>query len=247
MCLNDESKRIQSLASLFFSELSKRSNNPVYNLLGDVISFLSRDEDNIAAVSVNSSSASLVAHRKLTENEFQTTMTFLLSFVKKDKQADSLLERLVLRMGITVGLMQRRYLAFCISLLPITEKGVKKMTELIRHIKDSLVDDTISEYFKTCISRVKKTFVKGVAEEVNTVLDEFEKAVSQIRGDDELMGKGNDDKMELVGTEDSKDEATAATRPVADENKPIHTDKKSKASSKGKSPRRNKVFILFEY
>ena len=48
------------------------------------------------------------------------------------RQADSLLERLVVRMGITSGHQQRRYLAFCISLLPITEKGVKKMIELMR-------------------------------------------------------------------------------------------------------------------
>lgn len=87
MCLNDKSDRVRGLAALFFSELSKRSNNPVYNLLGDVISFLSRDEDNIAAVSLDSAPgiASAVAHRKLTQPEFQSTMTFLLSFVKKDK------------------------------------------------------------------------------------------------------------------------------------------------------------------
>jgi hypothetical protein len=35
-------------------------------------------------------------------------------------------------MGVTPGLQQRRSLAFCVSLLPITEKGVKKMTELIK-------------------------------------------------------------------------------------------------------------------
>ena len=87
MCLNDKSERVCGLAALFFSELSKRSNNPVYNLLGDVISFLSRDEDNIAAVSLDLApgAASAIAHRKLTQKEFESTMTFLLSFVKKDK------------------------------------------------------------------------------------------------------------------------------------------------------------------
>ena len=82
MCLNDECGRIRSLASLFFSELSKRSNNPVYNLLGDIISFLSRDEDSIATVESN---PVMCQHRKLTQAEFQSTMSFLLSFVKKDK------------------------------------------------------------------------------------------------------------------------------------------------------------------
>lgn len=82
MCLNDESDLVRGLASLFFSELSKRSNNPVYNLLGDVISFLSRDEGAVASLAAE---GPVAAHRKLSQAEFQTTMTFLLSFVKKDK------------------------------------------------------------------------------------------------------------------------------------------------------------------
>lgn len=95
----------------------------------------------------------------------------------------------MVRMGITAGQQQRRHLAFCISLLPITEKGVKKMIELIRHIKDSLTDDVISDCFKTCISRVKKSFVKGVAGEVNAILEEFEAAVGAIRGESDLLGE----------------------------------------------------------
>ncbi len=48
------------------------------------------------------------------------------------RQADTLLERLLVRMGMTSGLKQRRNLAFCISELTVTEKGVKKMIELIK-------------------------------------------------------------------------------------------------------------------
>jgi len=42
-------------------------------------------------------------------------MTFLLKFVGKDKQADSLLERLLVRIGMAAELTQKRNLAFCIS------------------------------------------------------------------------------------------------------------------------------------
>lgn len=41
--LQDKNARIRDLSKLFFSELAKRSNNPVYNLLGDIIGQLSRD------------------------------------------------------------------------------------------------------------------------------------------------------------------------------------------------------------
>ena len=85
MCLNDENDKVKGLASLFFTELSKRSNNPVYNLLGDVISFLSRSESDVSVI--NNSENSGHSIRTLTQNEFQSTMTFLLSFVKKDRYA----------------------------------------------------------------------------------------------------------------------------------------------------------------
>lgn len=48
------------------------------------------------------------------------------------RQADTLLERLLLRMSMAPSLRQRRNLAFCISELSVTEKGVKKMIELIK-------------------------------------------------------------------------------------------------------------------
>ena len=41
MCIGDSSDVIQDLARLLFTELSKRSNNPIYNLMGDIIGKLS--------------------------------------------------------------------------------------------------------------------------------------------------------------------------------------------------------------
>mmetsp|Transcript_8464 Transcript_8464/g.12624 ORF Transcript_8464/g.12624 Transcript_8464/m.12624 type:complete len:1331 (-) Transcript_8464:69-4061(-) len=186
MCLVDESDKIQSLARLFFTELSKRSNNPVYNLLGDVIGNLSRDGavendvvDSIEGAVVEEAIAGVVhEHRPLTTEEFQTTMQFLLSFVTKDKQADSLLERLLMRITAAHSMKQKRNLAYCISRLPITDKGVKRMTELLRQMKDSLLDKTILESFRQVVSKAKKT-VKGAVDvkEAAAEFDEFVTAV----------------------------------------------------------------------
>ena len=129
MCLNDSSDEIRSLAELFFNELSKRSNNPVYNLLGDIIGNLSRDESE----SREGMLAAAQGHRELTQEEFQRTMNFLLSFVKKDKQADSLLERLLIRMSTAHSMKQKRYLAYCVSQIPMTEKGLRKLTEILKY------------------------------------------------------------------------------------------------------------------
>ena len=98
--LNDDCEHIRELAKLFFVKLSERSNNPVYNLLGDIISIFSQDttttssspsssssssssgddQDNTTA-SVHSNSISI----HLSREQFETTMHFLLSFVQKDK------------------------------------------------------------------------------------------------------------------------------------------------------------------
>ena len=38
LCLEDDDSGIRDLAHLFFSELSRKTNNPIYNALPDVIS-----------------------------------------------------------------------------------------------------------------------------------------------------------------------------------------------------------------
>ena len=100
MCLVDSCEKIQSLTQLFFTELSKRSNNPVYNLLGDIIGNLSRedfvksddvaddDNNNVQLTQENRKKEIIptaIDRRQISQKEFQETMNFLLSFVTKDK------------------------------------------------------------------------------------------------------------------------------------------------------------------
>ena len=105
LCLSDDDDHIRALAALLFRKLAERSNNPVYNLLGDIIGTLSSHAaaiedttDTPLTVNDEKSSTEVVAEVKsvkLTPAQFKTTMIFLLSFVKKDKQADGLMERLM--------------------------------------------------------------------------------------------------------------------------------------------------------
>jgi hypothetical protein len=84
-----------------------------------------------------------------------------------------------------------------------------------RHIKDSLTDDNICECFKTCLSRVKKSFQKGVASEVNAVLDEFEAAVAQIRGEKQLE-EGDSNKEEGCVNSTENESVDELTRDLAE-------------------------------
>jgi condensin complex subunit 1 len=157
MALNDTESRIRDLARLFFIKLSERSNNPVFNLLGDIISHFSRDdicEDSSAAESQLPSTLVMPA---LSEEAFQQTMHFLLSFVQKEKHADMLLERLLIRLGAAETIRQRRYLGYCISELTVTEKGLKKLIEMIKTIKVALLDEDVFQHFRTMLARAKKS------------------------------------------------------------------------------------------
>eukprot|EP00606_Chrysophyceae_sp_TOSAG23-5_P000132 GSChrysophyteH2.ASY1.ANO1.1321.1 assembled CDS len=166
MCLTDSEPKIKDMAHTFFIKLSERSNNPVYNLLGDIIGVISRETQS----------------KELNAREFQATMHFLLSFVKKDKQADSMLERLVVRLSVAQSLRQRRSLAFCISELSVTEKGVKKMAEMIRSIKDALYDEEVFEYVLKTVQSAKKDSAKGSADE-KKIVDELEQTLMAINRD----------------------------------------------------------------
>ncbi|CAK8571106.1 unnamed protein product [Lathyrus sativus] len=64
--LEDENERISNLAKLFFLELSKKGNNPIYNLLPDILSKLSK--------------------QNLSNESFCNIMQFLIASIKKDRQ-----------------------------------------------------------------------------------------------------------------------------------------------------------------
>lgn len=82
LCLEDEDERIQDLAGLFFTELSKRGSNPVYNLLPDTLASVSRQVDSV---------------------KFERIAKFLLSFVSGDKKAISTAEKLCSRIYSASG------------------------------------------------------------------------------------------------------------------------------------------------
>jgi condensin complex subunit 1 len=81
LCLLDVDTKVSDLARVFFNELSKRSHNPIFNLMGDIVAILSRDPEDIVNTGDNKA-VDTSSVRILEVVEFQTIMSFLLSFVK---------------------------------------------------------------------------------------------------------------------------------------------------------------------
>merc|ERR1711862_1086209 len=115
LCLEDEENSIRDLARLLFSELRKRSNNPIYNLLPDIISNLSLQQIN--------------------KKSFRNIMSFLLNFIEQERQSDMLVEKLCHRFPTCKSISQKEDVAFCLSQLKVSLKGLKSLNDLFKCYK----------------------------------------------------------------------------------------------------------------
>lgn len=141
VCLEDGDDRIAALAQLFFHELAKKEykgTSPIYNLLPDILSNLSRETG-------------------LTRPQFQSVMQQLLGYIKKDKQGDALVEKLCQRFAATEDTAQWRNIAFCLAQLPLSEKGIKKLAECFKLYKTALADSEVTQVIcGTILAKAKK-------------------------------------------------------------------------------------------
>ena len=124
-CLEDDDRRIQYLAKLFFSELASKD-NAIYNNLPDIVSSLSAGSDPVD------------------EATFEGTMRFIFKFIDKEKQAEAIVEKLCQRFRIATETRQWRDIAFCLSLLPFkSDKSMKKLEEALPLYQDKLVEPKV--------------------------------------------------------------------------------------------------------
>ncbi|XP_060069329.1 condensin complex subunit 1-like [Ylistrum balloti] len=133
-CLVDHNDKISCSAKIFFTELSKKG-NAVYNIMPDLISRLS-DPD----VGVD-------------EEHFRTILRYLFAFIQKDRQCESLVEKLCQRFRAARNERQWRDLAFCLSMLSYNEKSLRKLQENFVCFADKLADDEVYSCFVSIISK----------------------------------------------------------------------------------------------
>ena len=160
VCLEDPQPRIAALAQLFFHELAKKEykgTSPIYNLLPDILSNLSRESG-------------------LTRAQFQSVMQQLLSYIKKDRQGDALVEKLCGRLASTQDASQWRNVAFCLAQLPISEKGTRKLAECFKLYKAALADAEVTETIVGILSKAKKNTSK---QEVKQLIEELEVKIEE--------------------------------------------------------------------
>ncbi|CAK9322761.1 unnamed protein product [Citrullus colocynthis] len=153
--LEDEDERISNLAKLFFHELSKKGANPIYNLLPDILGKL--------------------CNQNLQRQSFCNIMQFLIGSIKRDKQMESLVEKLCNRFSGVSDVRQWEYISYCLSQLGFTEKGMKKLIDAFKTYEHVVSEDSVMEHFKSIINKSKK-FAKP---ELKLCIEEFEEKLNK--------------------------------------------------------------------
>jgi condensin complex subunit 1 len=173
-CIEDEDEEIANLSQAFFGELARKSaggNNPIYNLIPEVLSRLSLEE-------TERSKQGLDDDDKFRES-FRNIMKFLLAFVTKDRQVEKLVEKLCQRFSAVINtgdeklsssvVRQWRDIAYCLTLLPFNEKCVKKIIDCEKHYQQAIADKEVFDIILnlgTKSSKKEKGTEKGVDKEV---------------------------------------------------------------------------------
>ncbi|XP_050793006.1 condensin complex subunit 1 isoform X1 [Gopherus flavomarginatus] len=150
--LIDPEEEIVGLARNFFSELSNKG-NAIYNLLPDIISRLSDPDCGVE------------------EESFHTIMRQLFSYITKDKQTESLVEKLCQRFRTARTERQYRDLSHCLTLLPLSERGLRKMQDNFDCFADKLHDLAVYNCFLATLGRLRRSVTRP---ETKALIEEME-------------------------------------------------------------------------
>ncbi|GLV35189.1 CAP-D2 condensin subunit [Carabus blaptoides fortunei] len=147
LCIVDECPEIVRMTEDFFRALTQK-NNVIYNVFPDIVSRLSNDMNQI------------------NEDVFRKVLTFLVSLIDKDKQMESLVDKLCMRLSTTEKVRVWRDIAFCLTLLNQNERSLGKMEENFGCFKTRLEDDAVYDLLISIVHKYRnssKDEVKSVA------------------------------------------------------------------------------------
>ncbi|KAJ8005172.1 hypothetical protein DPEC_G00143880 [Dallia pectoralis] len=155
--LIDPQTHIANLALNFFNELATKD-NAIYNLLPDIISRLSDPE------------------RGMNEEEFHTIMKQLFSYITKERQTESLVEKLCQRFRTAKTERQWCDLAVSLSLLSMCERGLKRLQECWECYSDKLTETGVYQPLLSITAKLRR----GAKPQLKAQVEEFEKRLTAV-------------------------------------------------------------------
>ncbi|XP_054267936.1 condensin complex subunit 1 [Macrosteles quadrilineatus] len=175
LCIVDKNEEIVDLAKRFFSELSQKGNT-LYNVLPDIISHLSNPSSDIV----------------VEEKDFEVILKYIMDQIQKEKQLENLVEKLCKRMKESLCERQWKDLAFCLSLLPWSDRSLRRLIDHATCFCDRLLYQPVATLFMSIVSSVSRSTKPGLKEigaELNAIIDEVitKGSADHIHNADETM------------------------------------------------------------
>eukprot|EP00658_Telonema_sp_P-2_P036939 TRINITY_DN26622_c0_g1_i1.p1 TRINITY_DN26622_c0_g1~~TRINITY_DN26622_c0_g1_i1.p1 ORF type:complete len:418 (-),score=150.08 TRINITY_DN26622_c0_g1_i1:300-1418(-) len=200
LCLEDSDDRIKDLARLFWSEFSTKG-NALYNVIPDLISNLS-----ICGT--------------ISQDGFRAVMKVLMSSISKDKQCESLVEKLCHRIADSKETKPGLGLLFCMSQLNMSHRAVGKLIEHRNTYTHLLCEQEAQDHLQAVVNKCRKF----ATAEMKAVLDDLEKILSGEKKEEAAPADGEDAAV--------TDSAVKALKPA-----------RGQKAAKKKPPRRKKVVM----
>ncbi|KAG7217001.1 hypothetical protein INR49_001655 [Caranx melampygus] len=193
--LIDPESHIASLALNFFNELAGKD-NAIYNLLPDIISRLSDPE------------------RGMSSEDFNTIMKQLFSYITKERQTESLVEKLCQRFRTAKTERQWCDLAISLSLLSMCERGFKRLQECWECYSDKLTEPGVYQPLLSITAKLRR----GAKPQFKAQIDEFEKLLTAVhtRGLENVESPEMDEENPKEGSS----EKTAIRSPLPSKGRP---------------------------
>uniref|UniRef100_UPI00358E1787 condensin complex subunit 1 n=1 Tax=Myxine glutinosa TaxID=7769 RepID=UPI00358E1787 len=149
--LADPDEEIANYARQFFDDLSKKDND-LYNILPDIISRLSGSDGGLAP------------------DKYAYIMRHLLQYIKKERQVESLVEKLCLRFRASIKESEWCDFALCISFLPPGEKCISRLHQMLPCFADKLSEPGVYEPLMALVVRARR----NARLEAKAQIEEFE-------------------------------------------------------------------------
>ncbi|KAJ9587398.1 hypothetical protein L9F63_019073, partial [Diploptera punctata] len=110
---------------------------------------------------------------------------FIMGLIQKDRQMESLVEKLCLRFRISQTERQWCDLAYCLSLVQYSDRSVRRLHENLHCYADKLHSSLVFDIFTSIISAISKT----TKPELKVVVDELETKIKECnaKGAEEVL------------------------------------------------------------
>nr|XP_012231606.1 PREDICTED: condensin complex subunit 1 isoform X2 [Linepithema humile] len=137
LCIIDEDEQIRQETKEFFNHLSQKGNT-LYNIMPDILSRLADPELN------------------LNEKQFQETIRYILGLMQKERQIDTIIDKICARFKLAATERQWRDLSYCLSLLQFSGKSIRRLIESLPLLKEKIHHKPVLTVLQNIIEQTKK-------------------------------------------------------------------------------------------